>query len=164
MSDFHLAIAVVLQHEGGFVDNAKDPGGATHFGISLRYLRQHRCNATVEDIKNLTREEAIKIYQTDWWERYHYSVIDHQVIATKVFDMAVNMGAKQAHICLQRALRAATEKPLPEDGILGEKTVVAINTAYPKILLAALKSEAAGFYRSLHKSEFETGWLNRAYL
>lgn len=163
MSNFHLAVAVVLQHEGGFVNNAKDPGGATNFGISLRYLRQYRCNTIVEDIKNLTREEAIKIYQADWWEQHNYNAIYHQAIATKVFDLAVNMGAKQAHICLQRALRAATGNPLSEDGVLGEKTVVAINTAHPEILLAAFKSEAAGFYRLLHKPEFETGWLNRAY-
>jgi lysozyme family protein len=163
MSDFQRAIISVLQHEGGLVNHTHDPGGITHFGISLRYLQQQDPTLTAEDVKNLTQEAAIKIYQTDWWERYQYSAIQPQEIATKLFDLAINMGSQHAHICLQRALRAATGKLFLEDGLLGEKSFTAINTAPPAIVLAALKSEAAGFYRSLNKPEFETGWLNRAY-
>ena len=37
MSAFELAIPIVLKHEGGFADNPADPGGATNFGISLRF-------------------------------------------------------------------------------------------------------------------------------
>ena len=29
-----------LESEGGYVDNPNDPGGATNFGISSRYLKQ----------------------------------------------------------------------------------------------------------------------------
>lgn len=155
MSDFNLAILTVLKHEGEFVDNALDSGGATKFGISLSYLIQQGHNKiTVEDIRNLTKEDAIKIYKKDWWDRYTYSAIINQRIATKVFDLSVNMGSKQAHICLQRAIRASTGKQLNEDGMLGEKSFAAINIVNPNVLLAALRSEAAGFYRLLNKPEF----------
>lgn len=40
MSDFQLAIALVLEREGGFVNQVSDHGGATKYGISLHYLRQ----------------------------------------------------------------------------------------------------------------------------
>ncbi|UCD23789.1 MAG: hypothetical protein JSW51_12245, partial [Gemmatimonadota bacterium] len=36
---FDWALACVLHHEGGFVNNPNDPGGATDFGVSLRFLR-----------------------------------------------------------------------------------------------------------------------------
>ncbi len=163
MSDFNLAMPCVLQHEGGFVDNARDPGGATHFGISLRFLQQINPDATVHDIDLLSEADAINIYQQLWWNRYHYAAIDAQCIATKVLDLAINMGCYQAHLCLQRAIRAATGVNVVEDGILGEESLRAINAANPIALLAAFKSEAAGFYRSLRQTQFEKGWLSRAY-
>ena len=35
MADGKEAIAFVLLNEGGFVDNANDPGGTTNYGLSL---------------------------------------------------------------------------------------------------------------------------------
>lgn len=112
----------------------------------------------------MTVECAIQFYREDWWERFHYDRIFDQKIANKILDLAVNMGGKQAHICVQRALRSSTGEKLQEDGVLGEETFFAMNNAQPDILLSALKSEAAGFYRSLNQPAFEAGWLNRSYL
>jgi lysozyme family protein len=33
-SRFEQAVELVLQHEGGFVQHPRDPGGATKFGIT----------------------------------------------------------------------------------------------------------------------------------
>lgn len=163
MSDFNLAIPYVLQHEGGFVDHPNDPGGATQFGISLRFLQHSAANVTPTDIRHLSVADAIKIYECEWWQRYHYAAINSQQLATKVLDLAINMGSHQAHICLQRAVRATTGNCLTEDGILGYQTLHSLNTAHAEILLAAFKSEAAGFYRNLRQPQFEKGWLRRAY-
>jgi len=163
MSDFNLAIPHVLQHEGGFVDHPNDPGGATQFGISLRFLQQSTANITQTDIRHLSVADAIKIYEREWWQRYHYAAIDSQQLATKVLDLAINMGSHQAHICLQRAVRATTGNYLTEDGVLGCQTLNSLNTANSDVLLAAFKSEAAGFYRNLRQPQFEKGWLMRAY-
>lgn len=164
MSDFNLAILIVLKNEGEFVDNPHDPGGATKFGISLRYLiQQKNKNMSIDDIRNLSQQDAINLYRIHWWDRYNYHAINNQIIANKILDMSVNMGSKQAHICLQRAILSSTGNHLDEDGILGDESFSAINQANPDTLLAALKSEAAGFYRSLRNSEFEKGWLTRAY-
>ena len=35
---FLKCIPIILRNEGGFVNNKRDPGGATKFGISLRFL------------------------------------------------------------------------------------------------------------------------------
>jgi lysozyme family protein len=88
-------------------------------------------------------------------------------LAEKVFDLAVNMGTNKAHLLLQRALRAVGN-PVKEDGILGKITLTAVNSANERELLAALRSEAAGYYRSIvtknsSQNKFINGWLKRAY-
>jgi lysozyme family protein len=163
MSDFHLAIPTILTHEGGYIDHPQDPGGATNFGISWHFLQRLPTYQHIKDIRELTFATAVTIYQTEWWERYHYANISNQILATKLLDLAVNMGGPQAHICLQRAIRAATGNRLSEDGILGMQSFTAVNAADPSSLLAAFKSEVAGFYRLLHQPPFEKGWLARAY-
>jgi lysozyme family protein len=79
----------------------------------------------------------------------------------------VNTGISQAVKLIQRALQAAGTQ-VAEDGIIGPITLAAINKADPTSLLAALKSESAGYYRLLasanpSQQKFITGWLNCAY-
>lgn len=162
VTDFDRAVEVVLQHEGGLVDDPDDPGGITNHGISLRFLRRVRPGARPDEIRNLTRDEAIELYRRHFWERYGYGRLPDVSIATKVFDLSVNMGPRGAHVCLQRALRAAGE-PVFEDGILGPKTLAAVHRARSDVLLAALRSEAAGYYRNRRRPKYIAGWLNRAY-
>lgn len=178
MSNFYTAIHVVLKHEGFFVNDRNDPGGATNYGVSLRWLKtigdldgdgfldgdfDHDGDVDAEDIKKMQQDDAIKLYRQHWWDKNQYEKIINQAIATKTFDFAVNMGSKQAHKCLQRAIRAASSTKLIDDGILGVKSLEAINAANPPVLLAAFRSEAAGFYRALNKPKYIEGWLNRAY-
>jgi len=178
MSSFEVAISTVLLHEGMSSDDAADRGGPTHYGISLRFLKtldeletegflagdlNHDGQIDVQDIQSLGRTGALALYRRYWWEPYGYARIAHQVIATKVLDLTVNMGAKASHRCLQRAIRAVSGLCLVEDGILGSKTLRAVNDLNPEALLAAYRSEAAGYYRSLHQPHFEKGWFNRAY-
>ncbi len=176
MSWFELAIPTVLEHEGGYVDDPDDHGGATNYGISLRYLKKQGADVgdfdgdgdvDVDDIRAMSVDDAEHIYRTLWWDRFGYGDIVDQALATKVFDLAVNMGARQAHRLLQRACRAAG-KPVTVDGLLGPVTLGAVNDLPATAVLAALRSEAAGFYRVLIardpvRRKWQTGWLRRAY-
>jgi lysozyme family protein len=177
VTHFSEAINVVLQHEGGFSDDPADSGGTTNHGISLRYLRtvgdldcdgyrdgdlDRDGDVDSDDIRRMSVRDAVALYKSQWWDRYGYEQIHAQDVATKVFDLAVNMGARQAHIVVQRALRAVG-KVVKEDGILGPVTIEAINNYQPRGLLPAIRSEAAGFYRGLNRPQFIAGWLNRAY-
>lgn len=178
MSVFELAIPVVLLHEGVMSQDKDDRGGSTHYGISLRFLKTLReldeqgfmvgdfnedgvINA--QDIQELTRGDAIALYRQYWWAPHRYERINDQALATKTFDLTVNMGSVASHRCLQRAVRAVNGHCLVEDGLFGPKTLMAVNNVAAERLLAAYRSEAAGYYRSLHQSCFEKGWLNRAY-
>ncbi len=175
MSDsFDRAIAFVLEHEGAYVEDPHDNGGATMWGISLRLLRElpegdvdRDGDVDADDVRHLPRDLAIEIYRRTFWDNYRYFRMPEQVGA-KVFDLAVNAGPAQAHRLLQRALRACCVD-VAEDGILGPETLRGtLIAASPVALVAALRSEAAGFYRLLVArrpalERFEAGWLRRAY-
>jgi lysozyme family protein len=59
---FQLAIEFVLPQEGGYSNDAADPGGETNFGISKRKYPNL-------DIKKLTDLDAVAIYRRDYWDR-----------------------------------------------------------------------------------------------
>jgi lysozyme family protein len=160
-STFTDAFKSLLEFEGGYVNDKYDPGMETKFGISKR-------SYPTVDIKSLTLEGAKKIYYNDFWSKNKYFQIHNSQIGCKIFHNTVNMGAKQSHIILQRALRALGNASLAEDGILGPKTLEATNKANPEILNVGLRSESAGFYRTLIAAKpvlgrFRNGWLRRAY-
>lgn len=178
MSTFELAIDRVIKHEGGFVNNPNDPGGATKYGISLRWLKSigeltydlnHDGDIDINDIRKMNIEEAKTIYRKEWWDKYNYALIKDQLIATKIFDLSVNMGAKQAHKLVQRALWSINGyQTLLDDGVLGSVSLALINETIFSLLLPVIRSECAGFYRVLAESkksfkEFLEGWLVRAY-
>lgn len=157
---FDHIINVILSNEGEYSNNSNDEGGITKFGISSRSYPD-------VDIANLTKVEAKNIYKRDFWNKYLYKNINNPEVAIKFFDLAVNMGHYWACILVQRALRASG-KNVVEDGNFGPKTLNAINNVDSTDLLAALKSEAAGYYRTLAAIDeqdkvFLKGWLNRAY-
>ncbi len=176
MSQFERAIPILLDHEGGFVDDTDDKGGPTNFGISLRYLQAlAKTNPDLADINHdgvidradilaLTQEHASQIYRIDWWDKVGYDKLESQSIGTKVFDLAVNMGAHQAHKLLQRACRQVLvdEQVLVVDGVLGQRTLHVSNCLKSSKLLDALRTEAVAFYISLHNPKQTAGWLKRA--
>ena len=157
---FARAVALLLGDEGGYSCNPADPGGETNFGICKREYPH-------TDIKSLTRDDAIAIYFRDWWRRYGYSDLPGP-IGAKLFGLAVNIGPDHAARCLQRALRACG-RSVEEDALVGASTRSAAAAANQLALMAALRAEAAGYYRLLAANdhqrggEFLKGWLNRAY-
>jgi lysozyme family protein len=170
MSLFELSIPVILRREGGFVNDATDPGGATNYGVSLRWLRSqglagdinHDGDIDIADIKALTPAEAEGFYRTRWWDAYQYGQINAQALATKVFDMAVNLGPPRAHRMAQQAIG------LPQDGILGSKSFTELNTLSSLTIIMRLQDIQAKFYRQLvavnpARQKYLAGWLNRAY-
>ena len=180
MATFESAIPVILEHEGGFVNHPNDPGGATNFGISLRFLADYPevgdfdqdGDVDVEDIANMTVEQAMLVYRMFWWDKFRYDRINDQTIATKVFDFSVNMGASRAHKLLQSALNKAFGLDLTVDGILGNASISAINVCQDgdeeQVLLEAYCMEAWGFYQRLIANNsrfkvFERGWKKRAF-
>ena len=168
MAKFEDAIPGVLAHEGGLVNNPSDRGGITNFGISLDFYQDIKPDATEDDIRRLTKDMAIEIYRKCFWNPNKYDQIVSQGIADKVFDYCVLMGSNKANRCLQRAILAASNIAIDIDGVIGNQTLMAVNTSPYDAVLAALRSEGAGYLRILAISNstqeiFIKGWLSRAY-
>lgn len=171
---FDYAVDVVLKQEGGLSDDKSDPGGETNFGISLRYLESigedidGDGEVNARDIIKLNRAGAIDIYRKNWWLKYHYDKINDLDLATKIFSLSVNMGAKRAHKIIQASINRVADKSIVVDGLFGLRTIAAINICDPHILLDEIKLNAARFYINLIMdnkkfSKYLLGWMNRAF-
>ncbi len=94
-SNFKNCLAVTLKQEGGWSDNAKDPGGATMKGVTLATYRRRRPNATKQDLRNITQAELEEIYLSDYWLPIKGDTLETGVDLA-VFDYGVNSGPQTA--------------------------------------------------------------------
>lgn len=168
----------VLKHEGGFINHKNDPGGATKWGVSLRWLQKQSDSdlidgdldndgdIDVDDIKEVDKEDASRFYYKNWWNRHNYSSYEKPV-GEKLFDMAINMGSEQAHKLLQRALNMLGED-LVVDGIIeGPNTQESLTRHDAQQIVDALCDTQLDFYQSLVEQDdkyaaFIEGWTKRA--
>jgi lysozyme family protein len=170
---FDACIPFILEHEGSkFTDDPVDPGGATKWGISLRFLLQQDHDFVYhydldgdndvdgDDIRLLDRARAIEIYRAKFWAPVFEKVLSLRIVC-KIFDMAVNMGYTQMVKLVQRSVGATV------DGVLGPKTLAAINREDSAAILFGICNAQAAFYTVLSErkpalKKYIKGWLNRA--
>ena len=170
MADFKPAFAFVLQHE----DSARsgkvtvDAGGRTRFGIAEKFhpdLPEAFFTGPAED----ALAEAERIEEREYWEAMRLGEVENQNVAGKLFDMGVNMGARQAAIYAQRAANAlvADDARVTEDGVIGPRTLAAINSSDPRAYYRLLCEFSAAYYRHVAavnpaQAVNLAGWLKRA--
>lgn len=137
---FDTCLPVILKEEGGFVNDARDPGGATNLGITYRTLAAWRGRpVTVADVRALTAAEAGEIYRKNYWLAAGCHILPHGVDLS-VFDPAVNSGVSRA-IKWRNATASITD---------------------PVKRVQAICASRRGFYQSLKTfATFGRGWLSR---
>lgn len=149
-SNFDIAFDRLLKpgHEGGYVNNPKDPGGETKFGISKRSYPHL-------NIKNLTREDVYKIYKEDFWDRIYADKLPNSV-SFQLFDFAVNSGIGTAIRYFQRALNVA------DDGWWGPISQKAAESFSEADMILNLNAERLDFMTRLSNWENASrGWTRR---
>ena len=154
MKTFDEIIEKVLEHEGGYVNDPKDLGGETKYGITKRFYPD-------VDIKNLTIEQAKEIYKKDYWDKNRVESLP-QNLWHIYFDMCVNMGKRTAVKVLQRAA-VNKGRNIDVDGGLGPMTIGALKG----VELDRVRAFRVKYYVDLitarpEQEKFFLGWFRRA--
>jgi len=148
MTRFEKFIPIIFRNEGILSDNVNDKGGLTKYGISQKAYPK-------EDIRNLTKERAEFLYKRDYYDPCKIDLIDNELLALHVFDMAVNAGNSRSIKLLQRLLVVSA------DGVIGKDT---INTANAGNWANGFISVRNNYYKQIatgRNTVFLKGWLNR---
>ena len=154
LSEFEEIIERVLEHEGGYVNDPKDPGGETNFGIAKR-------SHPDVDIKNLTKEQATEIYKKVYWDKNRVGELPIH-LKYIYFDMCVNMGRKRAGRIVQRAANNKGHN-LVVDGVLGPVTLGKIsNVELERVRAFRVKYYADLVTKKPDLEKFYFGWFRRS--
>ena len=164
MSDFEKSFAHLIEVEGKFTNHALDRGGPTKYGITIHTLIKWRKAAvTVEDMKNLSLDEAKAIYKALYWSPLRLDEVLDNDVATVLFDQAVNRGPGTVARQIQEHFG------LHVDGVIGPKTLDAINHMHARRFIveffkASQLSYVAICVKDSSQLAFLKGWLKRTHL
>ncbi len=149
---FEKAIERVLTHEGGYVNDPRDNGGETNWGITVAVAR---ANGYVGAMRTMSRVQAKAIYRKQYWDAVKADQLPF-VVAFQLFDAAVNHGVRRAVMLMQQSVGTT------QDGVIGGKTIQAINTRNPQQLALLFNAVRLEFYAGLGDfAHFGKGWTRR---
>lgn len=160
MSTLDDCLLFTLQEEGGFVDDPRDPGGATNMGVTLSTLRIWRNDPHlgVADVRALTRDTVTSIYGADYWNRLRCDAMPSG-LDLMAFDFAVTAGTLRSARMLQAALGLPASAV---DGSVGPDTLRIAQGCVRADVVGRLADSHAAYYRALPTFRvFGTGWLAR---
>jgi lysozyme family protein len=158
---FEDCLPDTLKQEGGYSNDAHDPGGKTMEGIIQKEydLKRRQWGLPTQWVEKISADEMRTIYYTDYW--MPYCPLLPPGLDLEFFDLDVNGGQHRAVIILQRALGVA------DDGEFGEQTLAAVSkVATQGDLIQAIENFKAyreSFYRSLGTFRyFGSDWIRRS--
>lgn len=156
-SNFKSCLAHLLNHEGGYSDHPKDPGGATNRGVTKKAWEEWVGHEVIkEDIKALTVADVTPFYRKRYWNACRCDDLPGGVDYV-VFDISVNSGTLRASKFLQGAAG------VDPDGRVGPVTLDAVRSIPVAELIDRICDKREAFYRSLPTfSTFGRGWMRRS--
>lgn len=160
MADYKKLIPFILRWEGGYSNDKDDLGGMTYKGVTLATFRSvYGSDKKVADLKAMTDQQWQHIFKTRYWDAWHADMIRDQSVANLLVDWTWGSGSYGIKIP-QRMLGVTV------DGIVGNKTLAAINSRGGKTLFKELKEERIAYIGRICKTrpqnkKFKQGWLNR---
>ncbi|MFI3268031.1 MAG: glycosyl hydrolase 108 family protein, partial [Rikenellaceae bacterium] len=159
----------VVEVEGGYSNLKNDRGGRTNKGIAWDTWQNFAkptlgIEPTVENQKNLSVEDAKKIYKINYWDKYRIDEINDIDLKHLIFDIFVNNTGSAAKM-IQNTLNDDFNCNLEVDGILGSKTINLINSINPDKLHDKLLDKREQHYYNLgnkdpKQKQFIKGWIN----
>ena len=156
MTRFSACLPLILEHEGGYVDDPRDNGGATNLGVTQSTLAAFRDRPVSKaEVKALTPATVAPIYEKNFWKT---AACDQLPVGLDyaVFDFAVNSGPGRAKKYLQMAAGVAA------DGAVGPATLAAVARVGAKEMIKRLCDKRLDFLRQLDDFDhFGSGWTRR---
>lgn len=155
--NYALSLKLVLVHEGGFVNDPQDPGGATNKGITQKTYDAWRLGEGLpkRSVVNLNFWETTEIYRNGYWNKIEGDELPKGVDYC-VFDFCVNSGIDRASKYLQRVVGVA------DDGRIGPQTLSALGMYSSKQVIDNLCDMRQAFLeRQPTFAHFGKGWTTR---
>lgn len=122
----------LIKREGGYVNDPKDPGGATKYGITEAVARGAGYKGAMQDLPLVT---AQAIYKLQYWTQPRFDWVNtvSPAVAEELLDTGVNCGVPFTKPLLQRALNLLNNNgtlypDLETDGVYGDKTINALSS------------------------------------
>ena len=165
MAKVELLAPIIFKWEGGFVNDPVDRGGATNKGVTIAtwravgYDKDGDGDIDIEDLRKLTVEDATIVLKKTYWDRWKADEIHNQSIANILVDWVWGSGIWGIKIP-QRILGVV------DDGVVGPKTIAAINSADQSELFKKIWLSRKDFLNGIVKNNpsqqrFIKGWINR---
>ena len=162
MADFLPAFELAILAEGGYHLHqvAGDTGGLTYAGIARVKNPQWQGWAWIDRGETPPSQLVRDFYRAGWWDPIQGDQIHDQDVAYTVYSFATNAGLKTAIRLLQVVVGATP------DGVMGTKTLEALNAMEPRLFLALYALARIARYRDIvardrSQGKFLLGWINR---
>lgn len=166
MANINILAPFILSWEGGVSNNKNDSGGLTNKGVTLAVWTKHGRDINGDgvvdgnDLVTITDEDAIKIMKLLYWDTVKADKIASQNVANILVDWAWNSGVGRAAKEVQTIVGATA------DGIIGEKSIAAINAMNSEDLFKKIFAARLNYINKIvagnpKNQVFEKGWKNR---
>ena len=149
MAKVDVLLPFILRWEGGYANAPADTGGATNKGVTIAtwkqcgYDKDGDGKIDVKDLKLISNDDVRnRVLKPLFWDRWKADEIHSQKIANILVDWVWGSG-KHGIVIPQRILGV---KP---DGIVGAKTISAVNFADPNQLFNAIYNARAKFLKDI---------------
>lgn len=147
---------MVLVHEGGYVNDPRDPGGRTNLGVTQRAWEAYLNRSVTEtEMRSLTPAAVKPFYKAMYWDKIKGDQLPAGVDYA-AYDLAVNSGTGRAAKYLQDIAGVVA------DGVIGPKSLEAIKACDPEQMVSAICDMRLDFLKRLPTFQtFGKGWSRR---